>query len=193
MRTEILLISLLVLVLGTVGCMPTAGQIQYAIAQTQTAAPYPTQTPYPTPTYAPSPTATQVGGITWSQLVDFLLKDHTNWNEWTNDYVCVNFSLDLVANARAKGINAWIVAVKFSGHPYDKTQPDGHTFVAFRTIDQGIIWVEPQTDEMYTVTEIGKDLCLANNPAMCWEEGYVTQMLDPALCDPISHQCWQDK
>jgi hypothetical protein len=156
-----------------------------AIAQTETAQPYPTQTPYPTATPFPTPTATpQYQTLTWSQLTDFLLNDHTNWNSWTDQYTCVNFSLDLVAHAKLQRINAWIVGVEFAG------QDEGHAFVAIPTSDRGIIWVEPQTDDTYTISQIGQPLCHANNPYLCWD-GNISKIIQPASCDAKTHDCWQ--
>jgi len=205
MKTKRLFMAIAVffLVLGMVGCAPSAAQIQRAIAQTRIAAPYPTQTPYPTPTLYPTatlyptptlyPTATLVLTIkpehpvfTWAQLIDFILKDHTNWNVWSKTYTCVNFSMDLVDNAKSQDIDAWIVAVDFTG------QPEGHAFVAFPTTDRGVIWIEPQSDNAYTVSQIGQPLCLANNPGKCWPYGELTNIIQPAACDRVTHECWQD-
>ena len=116
--------------------------------------------------------------------MDFILQDHTNWNEYTDDYNCVNFSLDLVLNAEKIKIHAWIVAVNFAD------QPRGHTFVGFKTNDKGIIWIEPQSDDAYIVSKIGQPLCLANNPNLCWSAGLITNILDPASCNPLNHECW---
>lgn len=103
----------------------------------------------------PSDTPTRVYmPITWMELVDFLAKDHTNWNEYVSgDYACLDFSVDLVANAEAQGLKAWIVLAEFTqGGP-------GHAFVAFETTDLGIVYVEPQADDTYPVVEVGQPLC----------------------------------
>jgi hypothetical protein len=192
------------LVLVTVGCAPTDAQIQRAIAQTQTAAPlpppltvtpYPTATQYPTvapystftpvPTESPVPSATpRYRPITWAQLMDLTFNDHTNWNTWTKQYNCVNFSMDLVSNMEALNVEVWIVAVDF------KDQKEGHAFVAFPTTDRGIIWIEPQSDDAYSVSEIDSYLCFANDPYKCWKDGKITRIIEPATCDPITHECW---
>lgn len=191
----ILVVAVLILILETLGCAPSNEQIQRAIAQTITATPYPTQTPYPTatthPTEAPSPTATvtptvtsEYRSLTWAQLIDFILNDHTNWNVWTEEYNCVNFSMDLVTNTQSQNMVAWMVAVTFSDHP------EGHVFVAFPTSDSDVIWIEPQTDDAYFMSQVGEPLCLVNNPRLCWSMGTITQIIYPAECDRVAHNCW---
>lgn len=92
--------------------------------------------------------------ITWKQLVDFLASDHTNWNEYDiNSYVCLDFAIDLVENAKKQNINARIVAVDFVNGD------TGHAFVAFETSDKGTIFIEPQGDNTYSNVVIGNLLC----------------------------------
>ena len=93
---------------------------------------YSTIQPTPTINYRP---------ITWKELVNFLSDDHTNWNEYIpGKYVCLDFAVDLVANAEKRYIKAWIVGVEF------KDGGPGHAFVAFETTDRGIVYIEPQAD-----------------------------------------------
>jgi hypothetical protein len=92
--------------------------------------------------------------LSWQQLTQFLSDDHTNWHEYDlEDYNCMDFAIDLVANARYDNINAKIVTVQFVG------QPLGHAFVAFETSDRGMVFVEPQGDNTYSNVDIGNDLC----------------------------------
>ena len=115
------------------------------------------QFPQTTPTTASATSISTPGStqaITWPELVTFLEQDHTNWNPYIpGKYTCMDFSTDLVANAAAHGIKAWIVAVDFtSGGP-------GHAFVAFATIDHGVVYIEPQADDTYPTVAVGKNLC----------------------------------
>jgi hypothetical protein len=163
--------------------------------------PVPTYTPYPTytllptytaiPTHTPSPTRI-VGTvtpvyrpITWSELTQFLADDHTNWHEYvTGVYNCVNFAIDLVANAKKQKIDAWIVTVDFSG------SDTGHAFVGFNTTDKGVVWIEPQSDYAYSEVKVGQRLCKVVDTDNCWDLGTVTMVVSPAYCDARSHDCW---
>lgn len=99
----------------------------------------------PTPSYQ---------AISWDGLTQFLAADHTNWHEYDlEDYNCMDFAIDLVANAKRENIKARIVGVDF----YD--QELGHAFVEFVTSDRGVVFVEPQGDNTYSNVEIGNYLC----------------------------------
>jgi hypothetical protein len=118
--------------------------------------------------------------ITWTDLVSFLEKDHTNWNPYIpGKYTCLDFSMDLVANALQQGIKAWIVAVDFT------TGGPGHAFVAFVTTDRGIIYVEPQADDTYPIVAVGKNLCDAWGVYQCMGTVSSVQFLQ---CDKV-HYC----
>lgn len=92
--------------------------------------------------------------VSWQQLTQFLSDDHTNWREYDlENYNCMDYAIDLVANARYSDINAKIVTVQFVD------QETGHAFVAFETSDRGTLFVEPQGDNTYSNVDIGNDLC----------------------------------
>ncbi len=99
----------------------------------------------PTPAYEP---------VTWKELVAFITEDHTNWQDYEPDeYICLNFAIDLAANAHERQIPAWVTAVYFEG------QEIGHAFVAFLTSDKGMVYIEPQTDIPYIQPQVGRPLC----------------------------------
>lgn len=103
------------------------------------------------PELTPTP---EYHSISWKQLTQFLADDHTNWREYDlEDYNCMDYAIDLVANARFSSIDAKIVTVQFVN------QETGHAFVAFETSDRGTIFVEPQGDNTYSNVDIGNDLC----------------------------------
>lgn len=134
----------------------------------------PTRTPEPD--YSP---------VTWAQLSSFLASDHTNWHPYiAGKYTCANYAIDLVANARARNMQAWIVIVTF-----DFSGP-GHAFVAFKTTDRGVVWIEPQTDYAYNEVGLGKPLCLTINTSVCQKWGNVLRIIQPAQCDPVTSECW---
>lgn len=81
----------------------------------------------------------------------FLASDLTNLNEYNRYYVCSDFAEDLVRNAISQGLGARSIVILF-------THEIGHVIVAFYT-DEGIIYVEPQTDTIYPLVEIGQPLC----------------------------------
>ncbi len=98
--------------------------------------------------------ATVYTPITWKELVKFIEDDHTNWNKYDPvKYNCLDFAVDLVANAHKQNIQAWVVAVEFYNEPV------GHAFVGFETTDRGIVYVEPQGDNTYNDLRVGQWLC----------------------------------
>jgi hypothetical protein len=130
------------------------------------------------PQFTPTPAYM---AITWSGLVDFLVADHTNWNAYHEvNYNCLDFAVDVVANARSQNINAWIVGVNFVGEEI------GHAFVAFETSDRGTIYVEPQRDYTYSHLSIGNRLCDDWGKDECW--GVVESIEYYGECDH-EHYC----
>jgi len=100
--------------------------------------------------------------VSWAELVAFLASDHTNWNQYIpGKYTCLEFSMDLVANAHKLGIQAWIVTVDF------KNGGLGHAFTAFATTDRGVVYIEPQADDTYPIVAVGHPLCDAWGVYQC--------------------------
>jgi hypothetical protein len=82
---------------------------------------------------------------TYKELMEFLARDKTDLKPYIKDeYICSDFSADVNINAELEGIRAAWVVVKFppSGLYW------GHALVAFETIDKGLIFIEPQLDEI---------------------------------------------
>ena len=108
-------------------------------------------------TFPPTPTFDYIP-ITWEDLVSFLQVDNTNINsanKYDPDYyTCLDFSVNLVENAKKQNIKAWVVGVDFTNE--DK----GHAFVAFDTTDLGIVFIEPQLDIRWLDPVVGQSLCL---------------------------------
>jgi hypothetical protein len=127
----------------------------YSSYQVDVQQPVTTFTPTATATLIPSDTpASDYQPISWMELVNFLAKDHTNWNLYIpGKYTCLDFSVDLVANAQAQNIKAWVVLAEFTDGSI------GHAFVGFETTDLGIVYVEPQADDTYPIVEVGQPLC----------------------------------
>ncbi len=77
---------------------------------------------------------------TYEEAVTFMREDNTNENEYNeNSYVCSHFSRDVSNNAEQQGLRCALVVIN---HPQSS-----HTIIAFDTIDQGLVFYEPQTDE----------------------------------------------
>jgi hypothetical protein len=76
---------------------------------------------------------------TFQELRDFILRDPTNRNEFIpNQYECRHFATEVDNNAEAEGLRCAFVLLC-----YDQGQ---HAVVAFDTTDQGLVYIEPQTD-----------------------------------------------
>jgi len=76
---------------------------------------------------------------TFQELKDFILKDPTSRSEFIlNQYECRHFATDVDNNAEAAGLRCAFVLLCF-----DQGQ---HAVVAFYTTDNGLVYIEPQTD-----------------------------------------------
>ncbi len=85
---------------------------------------------------------------TYQEAITFLNQDKTDRNRYNEDiYVCSHFARDVCNNAEDEGIRCAFVELRY---------PEmGHTIIAFNTIDKGLIYFEPQTDEG-AKPEVGK-------------------------------------
>ena len=120
--------------------------------------------------------------VTWMELVKFIEDDHTNWNDYDiNNYVCLDFAIDLVENAEKNNIKAWIVLVDFNN------QESGHAFAAFETTDRGIVYIERQGDNTYIDITVGAPLCDAWGVYECIG---IVSSIEYVQCDSDhSHYC----
>jgi len=77
---------------------------------------------------------------TFDQAVTFIREDGTDANKYVEDtYVCSHFSRDVCNNAEQKGFRCAYVDIRY---------PDrAHALIAFNTIDEGLVYFEPQSDE----------------------------------------------
>ncbi len=78
---------------------------------------------------------------TYRQMMNFIREDKTDERDYAEDeYVCQNFAMDVCNNAEEEGIRCAYVIINY---------PDGgHTIVAFNTIDEGLVYIEPQHDDI---------------------------------------------
>jgi hypothetical protein len=213
MKTRLLFLLLITFLLSMTACDYVSvgfGGASLTIGSTPTEIVYPTVTPYPTstayPTYTAQPTYTAIPtiampvatatvtykSITWKELAAFLEKDSTNQNDYSKDsnYMCVEFSTDLVNHLHAAGYDAWIVAVAWSD-----ASLAGHAFVAVPTSDLGVVYIEPQGDIRYIPPAVGKPLCMNSDATACWTNKdntaylIIGSILDPAVCDTATNTC----
>lgn len=76
---------------------------------------------------------------TFQELKDFILRDPINCNKFVlNKYECRHFATEVDNNAEAEGLRCAFVLLC-----YERGQ---HAVVAFDTTDQGLVYIEPQTD-----------------------------------------------
>jgi FtsZ-binding cell division protein ZapB len=80
---------------------------------------------------------------TYDEAVAFINSDKTNENDWGPDYVCYDFTADFNGNAAQAGYRCGFVYIEFSD--------SAHAIACFNTTDSGLIYIEPQTDEIVDV------------------------------------------
>lgn len=76
---------------------------------------------------------------TYAEVFTFLGQDKTNENEYdVDDYVCSHFARDICNNAEDIGFRCAFVELRYP--------ESGHAIIVFDTIDQGLIYIDPQFD-----------------------------------------------
>ena len=79
---------------------------------------------------------------TYQQIRAFLAADNTDSFAYvTDDFVCHDFAAQVAYNAKRQKIRCGYVLIDF-------TAPPGHAIIAFNTTDKGLVYIEPQTDEV---------------------------------------------
>jgi len=81
---------------------------------------------------------------TYDEAIAFINSDKTDENGYTSDYVCYDFTADFNSNAFQMGYRCGFVYIEFSD--------SAHAITCFNTTDRGIIYIEPQNDEIITLT-----------------------------------------
>lgn len=74
------------------------------------------------------------------EVYEFIMIDKTDENISTDEYICKHFVIDFMKNAFEEGYICYFVSIEFQG--------GAHAMVAFNTTDRGLIYVEPQTDDI---------------------------------------------
>lgn len=86
----------------------------------------------------------------YAEMNVFIKSDETNNNEYTDAYKCGSFSYDVIMHAKAQGIQAGYVTIW--------GKPDNHAIVVFKTSDNGIWFMEPQSDAIFTEAKMNEML-----------------------------------
>jgi hypothetical protein len=81
---------------------------------------------------------------TYQQTISFIATDKTNENEYSENYTCWNFVADVNNNAFRVGYRCGFVYIEFP--------TSAHAIVCFNTTDLGMIFIEPQDDNVMTLT-----------------------------------------
>ena len=115
---------------------------------------------------------------TYSEVVSFIEKDETNYYEYIeNEFMCSDFSWFVMYNARQEKMRCGDVTI----YPIENEWADelyednpAHAIVVFDTIDNGLIFVEPQFDDIFTYGEFLK--MKHNNHYYAEDEWYEIEM-----------------
>jgi len=113
---------------------------------------------------------------TYEEVITFLRQDKTDKNKYIEDtygvYVCSHFARDVGNNAEEAGLRTAFVELRYL--------EGGHAIIAFDTIDKGLVYFEPMTDERVR-PDIGKRyyLCIEPKPGYY----YVKPLFDDTIMD----------
>ena len=87
---------------------------------------------------------------TYQEAINFINNDSTDSNKYNYAfYNCVHFSRDVNNNAEKQGYRCAFIKVNMSGGTK-------HALIAFNTSDNGLLFIEPQTDQI-VILNIGED------------------------------------
>ena len=101
---------------------------------------------------------------TYKEVITFLGQDKTDRNKYIEDlYVCSHFAREVCNNAEEEGLRCAFVELRYL--------EGGHAVIAFDTIDKGLVYFEPMTDEKVKPV-IGKwyYLCIEPRPGYYYEK-----------------------
>ena len=80
---------------------------------------------------------------TYDEAIAFIEADQVDENPYTPEYVCYDFTADLISNAAQEGYKCGFVYIEFNS--------SAHAIACFNTTDAGLIFVEPQNDQIVDV------------------------------------------
>jgi hypothetical protein len=87
---------------------------------------------------------------TRQEAISFIMTDRTSSKRYDDEtFNCAHFSFEVKNNAEIEGIRCAYVFVALRGGV-------GHALVVFNTTDRGLLFIEPQSNEIVNL-EVGKD------------------------------------
>jgi hypothetical protein len=93
---------------------------------------------------------------TYNEMSTFIKNDLTDLHAYDYyTYNCFHYTRDVIDHAFVQGIKVGLVYIEFSG--------GAHAIVVFKTIDKGLIFIEPQNDEIVTLA-VGQGYELIEEP-----------------------------
>jgi len=101
---------------------------------------------------------------TFDEVLRFLAADITDSKTFIEgEYVCTHFGRDVNDAAETQGIKCAVVWICFP--------QKGHTIIGFNTVDKGMVYFEPQSDERVRPA-IGKEFwqCIEPKPSYYYEK-----------------------
>lgn len=102
---------------------------------------------------------------TYKEMLSFISSDKTDQRQYVEgEYICLNFAMDVCNSAEEKGIRCAYVSLWYPNE-------QSHAIIAFNTIDKGLIYIEPQSDELVEPV-IGKYFwkCVIPKPGYYYEK-----------------------
>lgn len=79
--------------------------------------------------------------VNYSELMLFIMNNDVDKNVYNKlTYNCVDYSIDLIDDANSNGIYSGLCLLRFDDFY------EGHSIVCFKTSDNGLVLIEPQSD-----------------------------------------------
>ena len=101
---------------------------------------------------------------TYNRMMSFIGEDKIDKKRYVEGkYTCSHFAMDVCNNAEEEGFRCAFTIILYA--------EGGHAIIAFNTIDEGLIYIEPQSDELVE-PEIGKSYyqCVIPKPGSSREK-----------------------
>ena len=109
-------------------------------------------------------TRTHITYPTYNEVLNFIQEDDTDkipFNETNYSFICTDYTNRFISNFRKKGFYACETILYFPNH-------QSHSIVAINTTDKGVIFIEPQNDQIIFNLRIGDNYCDYINQDCNW-------------------------